>query len=843
MKKRSRIRNWSAMALSSLLVVAFFTLLIGGRALKTQVDNLAVTSSDNLGWNLSQIDTDFRRFLVSLLEPMTPSSAEGPIITATEFSNIEVSFAIFYSRVDAFGATLNHVGSSFASDSDYLYILQKRNEFASIIDAMDKPTAVQIQHLVDLAFAIQYDVRVLKTRGLQRLAGAQTEIRDQQYKTFLSFHASSFIILGFVLLSCLLAFRLWRDLEERSRNIELAATNVTNAFEAAHSAVIFTDTDGKIIQCNQAATKYFGTNDEDVLGADFVHDLLDSTSISEFILYRNSPGTHTIRLLARSLEYNLFSIEMSGVWTKDLEGLDTYIIYLTDISEQLVAEEKLKASSDEAKEASNAKTRFLVTMSHEMRTPLHGLIASLDMIHSEKLTTADQKLFKTALECSNRALEQVTSILDHTRLTQVQETAQPFALRALLESIQTVLTPLAAANNNTLDMNFLGNGVDARYLGLPEAFSRVMYNLLGNAIKFTENGSVSVDMIATKGSEENTRFLNFIVSDQCIGIAKEDQKRVFESFEKAKFNEEDSNSGSGLGLAIVTQSLTQMNSEIHMTSRLGKGSTFKFTLELELATEDERSEPPAISNDIEEWTTPSDPQGPVLIVDDNQINRTVLSEMVSRLGYKTDCVSLGAEAVESARTALYSLILMDVNMPGMDGYEATRAIRSGNGKSAETTILGVTALIPNDRDHSTESGMNAMLAKPLTADGLAKAINRYIDQAEMPEGDNLEQFMDPAIAKELKKQSLVDVRNAIEVLSDKTSSWDDRSATAHYAVGSTGVVGFSKLSQILIEAEQAAKRSDQAALDVCLVELVKSKRWSRDFGPFFEVDRLIRKTI
>jgi len=821
-KRRSRIRSLSAMTLLTLLVVAFFTLLIGGRALKTQIDRLAVTPSDNLGWNISQMDVDFKSFAADLLEPMTPRSAGGIEITPAEFSKIQVSFDIFYSRVSIIGATMARIGSSVSAGDDYQIVLARRDELASIIDSMTEPTTTEIQSVFDLIALTEPTIRLLTTRGIQSLSKVQTDVREQQYKTFLSFHASSFIILGFVLLSCLLAFRLWRDLEERSRNIELAATNVTNAFEAAHSAVIFTDVDGMIIQCNQAATKYFCSEDEDILGADFVHDLLDSTSISEFMRYRGSPGTHTIRLLARSLEYKPVSIEMSGVLTKDVEGFDTYIIYLTDISEQLAAEEKLKSSRDEAKEASNAKTRFLATMSHEMRTPLHGLIASLDMIHSDKLTKADQKLFKTALECSNRALEQVTSILDHTRLTQVQETAQPFALRTLLEGIQTVLTPLATANNNSLDMNFLGNSVDARYIGLPEAFSRVMYNLLGNAIKFTENGAVSVDMIATKGSTRQTRFLTFIVSDQGIGIAKEDQQRVFESFEKAKFNEEDNNSGSGLGLAIVTQSLKQMNSEIHMTSRLGKGSTFKFTLELELATEDESSEPVVVQNDIEEWTAPSSPQGPVLIVDDNQINRTVLNEMVSRLGYKTDCVSMGTEAVEAASKTHYSLILMDVNMPGMYGYEATRAIRDGGGKSAETIILGVTALIPSDRDHSTESGMNAMLAKPLTADRLARAVNKYIVETEMPAGDNLEQFMDPAIVKELKKQSLVDVRNAIDMLSDKYSSWDDRSATAHYAVGSTGVVGFTKLSQILIEAEQAAKLSDQAALDVCVAELIKS---------------------
>jgi len=178
-----------------------------------------------------------------------------------------------------------------------------------------------------------------------------------------------------------------------------------------------------------------------------------------------------------------------------------------------------------------------------------------------------------------------------------------------------------------------------------------MYNLIGNAIKFTEDGLVSVDMICTKGSKSNTRYLNFVVSDQGIGIADEDKARIFESFEKAKFNEEDSTSGSGLGLSIVKHALEQMDSEIHMNSQLGNGSTFKFTLELEIVEENTALEATDCKTEQNETDVSQRLDGAVLIVDDNRINRTVLKEMVSRLGYEADCVELGSEAVAAPATA------------------------------------------------------------------------------------------------------------------------------------------------------------------------------------------------
>ena len=806
------------MLLLALLVVAFFILLVGARSIKTQIDLLAFASSDNLGWNLSQLDVDYRGMTIEMLEPITPGSPAGGEVTTEEFENIQRGFDIFYNRVKVVGATLTRVGVPDVIQEDFEKIAIARDEMADLIDAMDTPTTAQIKELCDLANALGAQVRSLSTKGIQHLSQIQSGAREAQHSAFLRFHGTSFVILGFVLISCLLALFLWRDWEKRSAQVARAATNVTNAVNAANSAVIFTDRSGKITQCNEAAAHYFGSERENLVEIDFIHALLDQSSLSSFLLYRDRPKSETIQLLARRSDNQAFPVEMSGVWQKDAEDEDIYIIYLTDISERLEAETKLKASRDEAKEASEAKSRFLAIMSHEMRTPLHGVIASLNMIDTKHLIDADRKLFETACECSNRALEQVNSILDHTRLIQTEEKPLPVTLSRVVKDIQHALIPLAAANNNTISVEFLGDGVDASYRTLPDAFSRVMYNLIGNAIKFTQDGTVKVEMIVTRGKTANTRQLNFIVRDDGIGIQEEDQGRIFESFEKARFNEDDSTKGTGLGLSIVKHSLAQMNAKIALQSTFGKGSSFRFTLELEMVPGTAPAEvattkaPPA---PVTQGATIHDDTAPVLIVDDNPINRTVLREMVSRLGYTPVCVTLGHEAVTTARDTYYSLILMDVNMLGMDGHEATREIRSGQGRSANTTILGVTALMSQDHNQKSESGMNAMLAKPLTASRLTAAIKEHVDVEKHQSADHedITDLMDPVTARELKLQSLTDARTALRILSDPTSTWTARFDAAHYAVGSTGIVGFIKLSQILSESEAAAKQQDQSALE------------------------------
>jgi signal transduction histidine kinase/DNA-binding NarL/FixJ family response regulator len=688
-------------------------------------------------------------------------------------------------------------------------VIDARAMLADKIDAIREPSASSIQELLVLAQDLGPKIRLLTTEGIQVLSGLQTEARNDQYEIVSHFQTRIFVLFFLVIVACLLAIRLWRDLDEQSQRLDLAATNVTNAVAAALSSVIFLDPKGQIIQCNQAAETLFRS--AGLVGLDFADTFIDPKYLKMFLAYQKAKARSPIRLRARDCDDRTFPIEMSGSWQKDVEGDDIYIVYLLDISWQIDADEKLKASRDEAKKASEAKSHFLAMMSHEMRTPLHGLIASLDMIQTKNLGEADQRLFRTARVSSDRALEQVNSVLTYTRITQTNAKEYAFRPSRAIRDICDALTPLAIANGNTIGFEMLGDGVDVRFNGLPDSFSRVMYNLIGNAIKFTMDGSIMIEMIATQGKTPNSRCLNFIVKDTGIGIAQEDQDRIFERFETATEDSEDAREGTGLGLAIAKFSVAQMNSKIDLRSTLGKGSRFSFSVELKMAAG--AAEVPGdalLHTGIPH--KPVDPDGVVLIVDDNWVNGMVLEEMVSRLGYVTQYVDSGQDAVDAAQNTQFALILMDVNMPGLNGHDATRKIRDSGGKSAQTTIFGVTAQIAKDHFASTQSGMNAMLAKPLTTDRLTSAMMHYLPTANRLKHSDLETAFDPETARKLKRQSLADAQEGLRVITDDQTSWEERINALHYAVGSTAVIGFHELSQILSKAEDAAKQEDVTLL-------------------------------
>ena len=813
--RRTFMRQGVAVLLLALLVAAFMVLFVGARGVKTQLDALSFADSDNLGWNISQLDVDYRGFHASLLEPLIEASDAGTEISEGEMEDIRLAFDIFYSRVSVVTATFTRVGEAERIPAKLARVTAFRDQTAKLIDAMSAPTPAEIEALLEATIEIGSDVRSLTTVGILSLGAVASNARELEHQIFQEFYVKLFTILVIVLLCCLLAIRLWRDLENRNRRIEAAATNVTNAIETALSAVIFLDLDGQIVQCNGAAETHLGCKRDDLIGVSFSHSFIAPESLPKFFTYRDARSTNPIRLMAQTIDNCIFPAEMSGSWQKDVNGGDIYILYLLDISEKLEAEEKLKASRDEAKEAAHAKSRFLAIMSHEMRTPLHGLIASMDMIDTSNLSISDQGLFKTARECSTRSLSQVNQILDHTRTTQMEEKEHPFRPSRVIREISDTLTPLALANKSLIEVSFFGDGAESRFLGLPEAFSRIMYNLIGNAIKYTRNGRICIELIAMQGNTPSARRLNILVKDTGSGIAEEDQIRIFEQFETATSFVDEGAKGTGLGLAIVKKSLAQMNSSIKLRSALGKGSRFSFTLHLNLAekqVEVPQDRGPKIEGMLKK---PSLNQKQVLIVDDNAVNCAVLREMILRMGDVPVCARSGFEAVDAAGKNAYALILMDINMPGMSGHDAARIIRASNGPSSSSVILGVTALIAEDSEQCTESGMNAMLAKPLTIERLRVATQKHagLQNLTQVEEQNFIDMLDQESKEELKKQSIIDTKNALQIMNDPKMDWDDCVDKIHYAVGSTAVVGYQKLSSALAQAESAARERDQKKLD------------------------------
>jgi CheY-like chemotaxis protein len=471
-------------------------------------------------------------------------------------------------------------------------------------------------------------------------------------------------------------------------------------------------------------------------------------------------------------------------------------------------------------------------------TPLHGVIASLELLDVTALSQDNKTLIQTARHCSDRALLQINEILDLIRLGENREPDSPFAPEELVRSIVLELTPLAKEKGNVIRLQVSGM-TGGRYVGAPSAFARAIYNLAGNAVKFTQDGTITVSLDFQPAWDGGTR-LSVAVADTGIGIAPEDQHRIFEEFETLESG--GSNVGTGLGLAIAKMAITRLGGNLQLESQLGKGSRFFFdvTLEPDHTVAEDSAVLPVEHEDH------AGAVSRVLLVDDNQVNRTLMARMVERLGHQVETACNGREAVDMAAATHYDLILMDVSMPVMNGLEATRAIRK-SGASRNTVILGVTALVSRDDPELRSCGMQEVLGKPMKLGDLEAAFARHLaleddydadDWDEDEDGDG-EDGADPMqalsvlvgheTAHALVRQCFEDASLALESLRDTTLEAAERARVIHSAVGSTGLVGLRLLSDVLSRAERAVLSEGPLDVSALADELAEEITAARAF--------------
>lgn len=260
-------------------------------------------------------------------------------------------------------------------------------------------------------------------------------------------------------------------------------------------------------------------------------------------------GAGAVRMDARRPDGSDFQAEISIAADTDFDGKPILIGFIRDISDLVVAENKLREARDDAERHADAKTMFLATMSHEMRTPLHGITASLELIGADRLTPEDRDLLRTALACSDRALEQVNNVLDITRLGECSDEGETFNPAMIARNIAGSLSPLARKRGNLLELQITGAGAEATYMGSPRAFSQALYNLVGNALKFTSAGRVDLEL-AFVDADKETGKVTVRVVDNGPGIAAEDHERIFQEFETGRPGELFGPQGTGLGLSI-----------------------------------------------------------------------------------------------------------------------------------------------------------------------------------------------------------------------------------------------------------------------------------------------------
>jgi len=395
-------------------------------------------------------------------------------------------------------------------------------------------------------------------------------------------------------------------------------------------------------------------------------------------------------------------------------NIKAYSAYRKDITDIKNLEiEKLKTQ-----EALDFKSKFLSNMSHEIRTPINGIIGLTHVILRSDLDKKQKNIMKQITASSELLLAIINDILDISKIEagKMEVSEAPFDLKALMQTLESIMLVKATEKNILLTVNYI-NFYSYGFLGDFQRISQVLNNLLSNAIKFTQKGGVTVDITKLEST------IRFDVKDTGIGIKDEDTEKLFKEFSQADMSTSREYGGTGLGLAISKHLIALMNGKIWVESTYGTGSTFSFEISLEESAIIEISENKQIEFDALENKVNNIKDIKILVAEDNKMNQMVLTMLLENTQLNLDFASDGSVALEKFIENKYDLILMDIQMPNMNGYESTIEIRK---RDKNIPIIALSAnIMQEDKDQAVQSGMNDYLSKPIELEELYKALLKY----------------------------------------------------------------------------------------------------------------------
>jgi len=790
-----------ALTLATVFLVVFGILsVLFAQNMLREMDRIASAATDNVPWTLAQGQVDFLRLEQAVYLAQSDR----------KLGELRSAFETYYTRIGSFQ---DNPALTMLPDADALAELLTRVKIRLdyMLPLVQGPDQALYDALPDIKRVLTEnlpDMEILSATG-QSSALSNDSINIGSMA--LTVHGIGWLVIVMVVslgLAALMMGRMLRRSQELTEANKAGAARQKAILTCSLDAIMMVDDRLRLVSFNEIAEKIFGYSREEVLGRYLVDvvapDHLRQFCIDNFESFLSTGqgqliGRGRMQLEARRKSGEIFPVEFN-ISTSKASKKAVFVIFLRDISDLVAAEADLRQARDDALAGERAKADLLTVMSHEIRTPLNGILGSIELLETTGMLAEEERYLQAMRISGELLLHHVNEVLELSRLESgvSPEQVQEFNLQEMVTGLVDGqrASALRRGNSISLQCRMLG---EPFVLGCIERIQQALLNLVGNALKFTHEGEVSVEI----ERHRDTDTVEFRVCDTGQGISESNLVRVFDDFVTLDTSYGRLREGTGLGLAITRRIVENMGGKISVESELGEGSMFTFSLPLPVVAKLPHAQA-SIAQDM--MITPRR----LLVVEDNEINLMLLEKMLQRQGHHVDCATGGAEGVEALANNQYDLVFMDISMPEVDGITALGQIKDRN-LAEGVVIVALTAhAATEDRDRILRSGFNEVLTKPVSQVSLADIIYRHlgedIDEDTGPEDSEIQQFV-TALGEERALGYLnvfcQDVAQLLQTLDTSERVDQSHKNEAHRLAGSAAVLGLNALRTCMLDIEEA----------------------------------------